>query len=82
MSRAIVNLTESWQEISTVEAVYTVQQLKRGEEILINTAQSETAAMRLNSAKLGKQVQQTASVSTYAKATSATGCVLIVDTDA
>lgn len=81
MARAIVAITDSWQAIATGEAVFTIQKMAKASEIILNTAQSETAAMRINTAKIGKQVQQTSAVTTYAKATVATGCEILVDDD-
>lgn len=81
MARTIVNLNESWQQIASAEAAFTIQQVAAKSEILINTAQDDSTAMRINTAKKGKQVQQTAAVITYARATVASGCSILVDDD-
>lgn len=71
----LLNITTSWQDVSTVPALFTIKSTGDG-EILFNTAEDDTTAN--NGVRLhGDQLRQTATVTTKCRATGAGWSILV-----
>lgn len=80
MARTLIDVTQTFQEISTVPHITTIEQVGDG-TLLINDAATDATAEKLSgSVSVGDQVKQSATVSTFARATG-DGWKIIVDDD-
>jgi hypothetical protein len=79
MARSRIEVTQTWQLISTGQAVFSVLHVSTG-TLLFNEIADDITANRISNPQLGRQFQQGEAKSTYVRATR-DGWVLLADGD-
>jgi len=78
MAKSSIDISDSWVLVSSNKASYTVRKVGEG-ILLVNDAQSEVGALKVNNFSGRVQLLQTSAVNTYMKVTKPSTWTVDVD---